>query len=83
MVRYDQQLLIESCPGPVDDDFRAVDVVRGIKVMNLWYQSKSFHKRNAAIRSMAEDLAKEGVLPTYVRVSKRLRGKVMSGDTEN
>ncbi len=44
LVRYDQQLLVESCPGPEDGDSRVVDVLRGIKVMNLWYQSEVFHK---------------------------------------
>lgn len=43
LIRYDQQLLIESCPGPVDGDSRVVDNLRGIKVMNLYYQSEAFH----------------------------------------
>jgi len=42
LVRYDDQFLIETCPGPVRDDFRTVDQGRGITVDNYWYQSKVF-----------------------------------------
>jgi putative transposase len=45
LVRYDTQLLIETCPEPRGHgSTREVDCQRGIKVQHLYYQSKIFHQ---------------------------------------
>ncbi len=48
MVRYDSQLLIESCPEPRDKPTRTIDAQRGIRFHNFLYQSKALHSPKLA-----------------------------------